>query len=155
VADEIGKLASQTTDSIKEIERVLHDSARISEEGVDVINRTASTIKELINRMLESSGKVKMLQDSFMVEEKYTRIVVEQMDKNLELAKNISTATDEQKDAIKSSSDAIEHVNEIVGEMVEQTKHLSSSARSVLDFSMDLVKKSDKAVRLDSNNEEE
>ncbi len=146
VADEIGKLATQTTDSIKEIERVLTVSAKITTDGVEVIRGSAGMIKELIANMSESSNKIKNLQDSILVEEKYIKVIIDQMFKNIELAKNIGMGTEEQKTAIASTSQAIEHVNELVAVMVKDIHELARSSGIILEHSRALIARADEAV---------
>jgi len=146
VADEIGKLAFQTTESIKEIESVLTENTKISSEGVSVIKATAASTKGLIDGMGESSSKIKVLQESILIEEKYINIIIDQMFKNIELAKNIGSGTDEQKKAISSTNEAIEHVNEIVAEMVKEIGHLSQTSENILQNAVDLLEKSKEAI---------
>ncbi len=132
VADEIGKLAYQTSESIKEVESVLQENTRITRDGVDVINHTAELMKGLLASMTETSNKIKVLQESILIEEKYINIIIDQMFKNIELARNIGHGTDEQKTAIKSSSDAIEQVNALVIEMVREMQALASTSSTIL-----------------------
>ncbi len=147
VADEIGKLAFQTTESIKEIEKVLSINTKITTDGVDVIRSTADMIKGLINRMGESSTKIQILQESILIEEKYIKIIIEQMFKNIDLAKNIGNGTDEQKIAIENTSTAIEHVNEIVGQMLKEIHNLSETSNRILENARALIAKSEEAVK--------
>lgn len=146
VADEIGKLAFQTSESIKEIEKVLQLSSQITSEGVDVIKSTAENIKTLIHNMGASSGNIKVLQESIMIEEKYINIIIDQMFKNIELAKNIGAGTDEQKNAIGSTTKAIDHVNEIVAQMVKEIQSLADTSQRILENATDLLKVSEEAV---------
>jgi methyl-accepting chemotaxis protein len=146
VADEIGKLAYRTTESIKEIESVLRANTAITAEGVDVIKNTADMIKELIGDMASSSEKIKILQESILVEERFINIIIDQMFKNIELAKSIGVGTEEQKLAIESSTKAIEHVNEIVGEMVKEIRNLSVTSQKILENSTELMQKSLESV---------
>jgi len=139
VADEIGKLAYQTAESIKEIERVLSLSAQTTEEGVGVINSTAEMIKGMIMNMGASSNKIKVLQESIFIEEKYINIIIDQMTKNIQLAKNIGMGTDEQKSAIESSARAVEHVNEIVMAMAKEISELALTSQNILDNARDLM----------------
>ncbi|MGQ9843898.1 MAG: methyl-accepting chemotaxis protein [Spirochaetota bacterium] len=141
VADEIGKLAYQTSESIKEIESVLIQSTRTTETGVDVIRSTANVLKSLIGRMAESSSKIKVLQDSITVEEKYIKNIIAQMEKNVELAKNIGAGTEEQKAAIESSAKAIEHMNEVVSQMVDEIQQLAQTSQSILQNATALLEK--------------
>ena len=129
VADEIGKLAVLTTESIKEIEKVLSFSTTTTAEGVAVITSTAETIKKLIGKMGESSGKIKLLQESILVEERYIKVIIEQMTKNIEMAKQIGISTSEQKKAIGDTTKAIDQSNMIVAEMVREIRELSSTSK--------------------------
>ncbi len=114
VADEIGKLAVQTSESIKDIEKVLSSSTNTTAEGVKVITTTADTIKKLIGKMGESSGKIKVLQESILVEERYIKVIIDQMTKNIDLARQIGISTTEQKKAIGDTTKAIDDSNHIV-----------------------------------------
>ena len=146
VADEIGKLAVQTTDSIKEIEKVLSFSTNTTAEGVAVITSTADTIKKLIGKMGESSGKIKLLQESILVEERYIKVIIEQMTKNIELAKQIGISTSEQKKAIGDTTKAIDQSNMIVAEMVLEIRELSNASNAILKNATELLMKSKEAV---------
>jgi len=146
VADEIGKLAVQTTDSIKEIEKVLSSSTNTTAEGVKVITTTADTIKKLIGKMGESSGKIKVLQESILVEERYINVIIDQMTKNIELAKQIGISTTEQKKAIGDTTKAIDDSNHIVAEMVLEIRELANTSDSILKNAMELMEKAKEAV---------
>lgn len=139
VADEIGKLAVQTSESIKEIEKVLSYSSRITDEGVRVITSTAEMIKQLIAKMGASSGKIKLLQESILVEERYIKVIIEQMKKNIDLARTIGTATSEQKKAIEDTTIAIEQVNQIVGEMAMEVNRLARTSDTILQNAIELL----------------
>jgi len=148
VADEIGKLAVRTSDSVKEIEAVLDQNVRITGEGASVIRDTASMFKGMIERMGESSSKVRILQESLLVEERYIGLIINQMLANIELAKNIGLGTQEQKTAIEGATKAIEHVNGIVGEMVQEILVLSETSTRILKLAVDLRDKSGGSNRL-------
>lgn len=146
VADEIGKLAVQTTESIKDIEKVLSSSTNTTAEGVAVITSTAETIKKLIGKMGESSGKIKLLQESILVEERYIKVIIEQMTKNIDLAKHIGISTSEQKKAIGDTTKAIDESNMLVAEMVLEIRELSNTSNSILKNATELLMKSKEAV---------
>jgi methyl-accepting chemotaxis protein len=146
VADEIGKLAVMTTESIKEIEKVLAVSSRTTTDGVGVITSTAETIKKLIAKMGESSVKIKLLQESIMVEERYIRVIIEQMTKNIDMAKGIGTSTAEQKRAIQDTTRAIDNANLVIAGMVEEVRTLSSTSSAILKNATELLVKSQEAV---------
>jgi len=146
VADEIGKLAFLTTESIKEIEKVLSLNNTVTKKGVDVIKDSSSMIKEMINAMSGSTDNIKVLQDSLMVEEKYINSIIRQMETNIDLARSIGSGTDEQKSALENTSNALEDLNEIVSEMVSEIAELSKSSRNILESAKELLKKAEETV---------
>jgi hypothetical protein len=146
VADEIGKLAFLTTESIKEIEKVLSLNNTVTKKGVDVIKDSSSMIKEMINAMSGSTDNIKILQDSLMVEEKYINSIIKQMETNIDLARSIGEGTDEQKSAIENTSNALEDLNGIVSEMVSEIAELAASSNNILNSAKELLKKAEETV---------
>lgn len=146
VADEVGKLAFQTTESIKEIEKVLALNNNVTEKGVLVIKDSSAMIKDMINNMAGSTDNIKILQDSLMVEEKYINSIIKQMEANISLSKNIGSGTDEQKNAIESTSNALENLNDIVSEMVREINELAQSSKNIMENARDLLKKAEEAI---------
>ncbi|MGL4369803.1 MAG: methyl-accepting chemotaxis protein, partial [Spirochaetota bacterium] len=146
VADEIGKLATQTQDSIKDIQSVLQMSAKNTAEGVSVIQQTAEVVTDMITRMSEGSRKIKLFQESIMIEEKYIKVIINQMNKNIEMARHIGIGTDEQKKAIQASSQAIESMNEMLAVMVKEIQELAESSRSIYSNASDLIKKTEETA---------
>lgn len=145
VADEIGKLAVQTTDSIKEIESVLASNKHTTSQGVEVIQSAATIIKDMIEHMEESSNKIKILKESIFLEEKYTSHVIEQTVKNLNLAKNIGAGTDEQKLAIESTTQAVNHINETIADMIKGVNEIAESSQLIFFNARELLTKAEKA----------
>lgn len=146
VADEIGKLAFLTTESIKEIEKVLSLNNTVTKKGVDVIKDSSFMIKEMINAMSGSTDNIKILQDSLMVEEKYINSIIKQMETNIDLARSIGAGTDEQKSALENTSNALEDLNQIVSEMVTEIAELAKSSNNILQSAKDLLKKAEETV---------
>jgi len=146
VADEIGKLAFLTTESIKEIEKVLTLNNTVTKKGVDVIKDSSFMIKEMINAMSGSTDNIKILQDSLMVEEKYINSIIRQMETNIDLARSIGAGTDEQKSALENTSNALEDLNEIVSEMVSEIVELAKSSNNILQSAKELLKKAEETL---------
>jgi methyl-accepting chemotaxis protein len=146
VADEIGKLAFLTTESIKEIEKVLSLNNTVTKKGVDVIKDSSSMIKEMINAMSGSTDNIKILQDSLMIEEKYINSIIRQMETNIDLARSIGSGTNEQKSAIENTSNALEELNLLVSEMVTEISDLAHSSHNILDSAKALLKKAEETV---------
>lgn len=147
VADEIGKLAFMTTESIKEIEKVLTLNDSVTKKGVEVIKVSSTAIKEMINSISGSNQNIQILQDSLMVEEKYINSIIKQMEENIRLARTIGTGTDEQKNALENTSNAIEDLNAIVTEMVKEILELAGSSNVVLESARFLLKMADETAQ--------
>lgn len=146
VADEIGKLAFLTTESIKEIEKVLSLNNTVTVKGVNVIKDSSYVIKEMINEMSGSTDNIKVLQDSLMIEEKYINSIIRQMEENITLARSIGTGTDEQKNAIENTSNAVEDLNQIVSEMVSDINELAVSSGNIYMNARKLIEKAEKSI---------
>ncbi|HPB82254.1 MAG TPA: hypothetical protein PK200_09480, partial [Spirochaetota bacterium] len=130
-ADEIGKLAVQTGESISEIYKVLDNSSRTTEEGVTVIQNTASIIRDMLQYMQKNSRKIEALQESVINEEQYINIIIHEMKKNMELAQHIGSETDEQKTSITDSSQMISILNQSLFEMLDSMKELSATSEEI------------------------
>lgn len=146
VADEIGKLAFQTQESIKEINKVLSESSKNTVDGVTVIQKTAEMMREMIAHMGQGAHKIQLLQESIFIEEKYIRIIINQMKDNITMAKKIGTATDEQKVAVESTSQALEDLIVTLNEMVGEIKEMTSSLHDIHENAVDLMADTEKAV---------
>jgi len=146
VADEIGKLAYQTQESIKEINTVLSDSSKNTVAGVAVIQKTAEMMREMISHMNQGAHKIQLLQESIFIEEKYIKIIISQMNDNISLAKKIGTATDEQKVAVESTSQALEDLIVILNGLVSDIKDLAQAASEIRENAVDVMVDTEKAV---------
>ena len=139
VADEIGKLASKTGESIKEISRVLSQSTTTTDETVKIINGTATLVRNMIDDITQTSLKVTKLQTSLKEEETIIDSVVSQMANNINQSKDINIGTEEQKNAIKNSADAMEHVSEILLEMADEIQQLATYSSRIFQNATDLL----------------
>ncbi len=146
VADEIGKLASLTTESIKDIEQVLSLNNSVTAKGVEVVKGSSTTLKGMISGIGGSANYINILQDSLMVEEKYINLIIKQMESNINLAKTIGTGSNEQKNAIESTSNALEDLNGLVSEMVNEIKDLAGTSRAILNNAEDLLRTSEEST---------
>jgi len=100
-------------------------------------------VRDMIGRMGSSSEKIKLLQESILIEDRYMKAIVEQMRRNITLAKEIGTGTDEQKTAAINTAHAIENLNEMLYSMVDEMKRLSSAAEEIYINSNELLAESD------------
>ena len=145
VADEIGKLATKTGESIKEISKVLSQSTSTTEETVKIINGTATIIRTMIGEINETTQKIGSLQTSLSEEENYIETIVGQMVSNINLSKDIGIGTEEQKNAIKSSSEAMENVSGTLMEMADEMQKLAGFSEKIFGNASALLEISRKA----------
>lgn len=152
VADEIGKLATKTGDGIKEISRVLSQSNATTEDTVKTINTTASLVRTMIEEINETSQNIGTLQASLTEEEKYIDTVVAQMVNNINQSKDIVVGTEEQKNAIKSSAEAMENINSILLEMADEMQTLAGFSERIYQNASTLLDtaKKDTVLKMES-----
>lgn len=141
VAGEVGKLAFNTTESIKEIDKALALNSEVTGKGASVIKDSSSVIKEMINDITGNTGSIQDIQKSLAVEENHLETIVQQMGANINLARSIGTGTEEQKIAIENTSNALEDLNHIVSEMVREINDLSVSSENIYSGARDLLDK--------------
>jgi len=156
VADEIGKLAFQTQESIKEINNVISSSSKSTVAGASVIQKTAQMMREMISQMEQGANKIRMLQESLSVEDRFTQIIIDQMKDNITQAKKISTATDEQKIGVESSFTAIEELISILEGMSAEAREMARISDEIHNNAESIIIDTEQVVIKDDNvNEEE
>ncbi|MCL1833873.1 MAG: methyl-accepting chemotaxis protein [Leptospirales bacterium] len=139
VADEIGKLAFQTQESIKEINNVISSSSKSTVDGASIIQETAQMMREMIAQMNQGANKIRTLQESLLIEDRFTQIIIDQMNDNITQAKKISTATDEQKIAVETSFKMIEEVIQILDGMVAEANDMTKISDEIFNNAESIV----------------
>jgi methyl-accepting chemotaxis protein len=147
VADEVGKLATQTADNIREIERVLALNTKQTSDGVTTIKEASANIKDMIDRMLESTRKIDDLRDNIYLEEKFLEGIERQMKVNVQLARETGTGTDEQRLALEATTKAVENLNLEVTAMAESIARISMAATGISSDAHDLIKMAGETTR--------
>ena len=154
VADEIGKLAFQTQESIKEINNVIANSSKSTVDGAAVIQKTAQMMREMIAQMDQSANNIKVAHESQLIEEKYTKIIMEQMKSNITLAKKVTNATEAQKIAFQSTTQALEELVRIVNGMVVDINNMAKISDEIHVNATDILAETDK-ISIEEDAEEE
>ena len=159
VADEIGKLAFQTQESIKEINSVIGVSAKSTIDGSAVIQKTAKMMRDMIARMNQGANKVQILQETLLIEDRFTKILMDQMGNNITQARKISTATDEQKKAVETSFKALEELINTLDGMAMEVKNLAKISDEIhidaTDIMTETQQAADKAIIEDDSSDDE
>jgi methyl-accepting chemotaxis protein len=146
VANEIGKLAVQTSDSIKEIERVLSLNTRTTEEGVDVIRAAAVIIKEMIVNIDTGAEKITLLKVNINDEESHIGNILSQLGLNMKLSRDIGGATGEQKLAIESITRAVDNANSDMLSMVKLINSIAEASQYINSKAVNLSGKAESSV---------
>jgi len=146
VADEIGKLAYQTAESIKEIERILSMNAKATGEGVAVVQDAAVIIKGMIGNMEDSTGTIQSLRQSIDDEERHIDAIIEQLTKNIDASRQIGQGTQEQRRAIESSATAIEYANEVIAKMAGDVAEIARASDTIFRNARDLLDEAQKSL---------
>jgi len=144
VADEIGKLAFQTQESIKEINSVISVSAKSTVEGAAVIQKTAQMMREMVGQVNQNANRIKTLHESLSVEDKYTKIIIEQMKNNIALAKRVTTATEEQRTAFESTFTALEETLGTLDGMVIDAQDMAKISNEIYSGATDIITETNK-----------
>ena len=139
VADEIGKLAFQTQDSVKEINSVISSSSKSTVGGAAIIQKAVQMIHKMMSQMEQGANKIKMLQESLSIEDKFTQVIINQMKDNITQAEKIRTATDEQKIAVETSFKAIEELINILDGMVIEAKDMTKISDEIHCDATDII----------------
>ena len=133
VAKEIGKLATQTGESVKKIHDVMERNAKVTAKGGEIIQQAANSVKRMITEMVQSSGKINELRDNIFLEEKFLTGIEKQMRSNIQLAGETGAGTAEQKLALESTTSALENLNTEVAAMVEGIGRISVSSQRIAE----------------------
>jgi hypothetical protein len=87
----------------------------------------------MIHRVEAASRKISILNENILKEEKVIREITTKTNYNIELAKNADSAAEEQKNAIESTSKGVDHVNEMMAEMVTGINRLAEASKRIAE----------------------
>jgi len=146
VADEIGKLATQTGDGIKEIESALTVNTSKTDAGVFTIKKASTTIKRMIDQMVESSGRINELRDNIFLEEKFLSSIDRQMKMNVDLSRETCTGTEEQKVALESTSKVLENLNAELSIMADGIQRIADTSQEIYDEAKTLIDRAEQTA---------
>jgi methyl-accepting chemotaxis protein len=139
VADEIGKLAFQTQESIKEINSVISSSSKSTVDGASVIQKTAQVMREMISRMNQGANKIQILHESLSLEDRFTQIIIDQMNANIALAKKVTTATEEQRVGFESTFKTLEEIIVVLDGMVTDVNNMAKISDEIYSGASDII----------------
>lgn len=147
VASEIGKMATQTAESIKQIEDVMGQSRNITEHGVNTIKEASENVKAMMSQVLESTQKINSLRDNIFLEEKFLEGIEKQMQMNIRLSRETGNGVREQTVALENTNKAIENLNSEVAAMADGINRIAASVAQISDNARSLIKKTEHTIQ--------
>ncbi|MCL2156317.1 MAG: methyl-accepting chemotaxis protein [Leptospirales bacterium] len=139
VADEIGKLAFQTQESIKEINSVISISSKSTVDGTAVIQKTAQMMRDMIAQINKNANKIQVLHESLLIEDRFTQIIIDQMNANVELAKKVTIATEEQRISFEATFKTLEEIIGILDGMVTDVHNMTQISNEIYSGASDII----------------
>jgi methyl-accepting chemotaxis protein len=131
VADEISKLADQTAQSLKDIDRLIRQNGGEIDKGKKTIETTTGMIKDVTDGISTMAGSINEISSSM---EKQISIYDEVNNQALLVRKRseeISMAMEEQMIAVKEVTSAIGNINDISSTNASGSEELASSSENV------------------------
>jgi methyl-accepting chemotaxis protein len=131
VADEISKLADATSNSTKEIERLILNSTKEIETGALLVNKTANAMTTMIKKIEEAAKLVEEIAISANEQIKSTEHVMGDIENINNMAGQIAHATGEQKLTSTEIQSAVTRMNESIQNIVESSTVLTDFSNSI------------------------
>ncbi len=127
VADEVAKLAERSSQSAKEIEKLIMENADNVNEGVSMAHKSLEYISRDSEGAVEVSRMIEELSSVIEEQERGIEGLKEELEKIGEMSKGISAATEEQTTSAKQVSQSVENINQIVQENAKSAEEIASA----------------------------
>ncbi len=147
VAAEIGKMATQTAESIKQIEDVMGQSRRITDQGVNTIKEASENVKAMMSQVLESTQKINSLRDNIFLEEKFLQGIEKQMQTNVQLSRETGEGVREQTIALENTNKAIDSLNNDLSAMADGINRISATVAKISESARSLILKAENTIQ--------
>jgi methyl-accepting chemotaxis protein len=131
VADEISKLADQTAQSLKDIDRLIRQNSDEIEKGKVSIEATTSTIKSVTEGIALIADRVRSISTAMARQTKIYEEVQTQAKSVKNRSDEISTSMEEQKIAVREVMQSISSINDVSQENAAGAEQMASSTENV------------------------
>ncbi len=142
VADEISRLADRTSESVKEIEKLVRITNDAVENGSDQFQRAAGNFTDIIQRVSRMDSSVSGLMGAVQGLVETAALIGQTTNKVTNLANEIENASIEQKNAMVEVNKTIESISEksqTVGVSAEDLKELGMAMKQQSEFLTGMV----------------
>lgn len=131
VADEISKLAIQTSDSIKEIAKLIQKTESEVSRGLSNVGRTVELMRSTIKNVNDIIEGIAKLNDEMKTQLEINKTVNSRITTFQEKANEIKISTIEEKTAISEIATSITHINELNQTFAAGAMQLASSSEEI------------------------
>jgi methyl-accepting chemotaxis protein len=140
VADEISKLADQTAQSIKDIDKLIKQNSDEIHKGQGSIDTASGTIHEVTDLISVMADKIGEISDGMNKQTGIYSGVQSQATNAKNRSEEITHAMEEQKIAIKEIMLSVSNINEMTQSNAAGAEEMASTAESVSSLAEDLWK---------------
>lgn len=138
VADEISKLADQTAQSLKDIDRLIHQNGEEIEKGKGSIDMTTATIQDVTDGITAMAEKIQGISTSMSRQLNVYQDVRSQADIVRTRSEEITNSVDEQKIAMKEIMMSVSNINELTQSNAAGAEQMASNSENVATMSKKL-----------------
>ena len=131
VADEVSKLADRSSTSTKEIEKLIGESSKDVNMGVEIAEVALSSMDEIIQGAQKTNEMVSTLASDIEQQIGAIKEVAKATESISEMSQSISAATEEQTTNAKQVSKAIENVNELTQQAASAAEEMSATTEEL------------------------
>ena len=133
VAEEIRKLADRTSESTREIENLIEESAESVEDGLRLANQSAQTLQDLLKTVEDSSRVTIEIADASDKQSKSIQHLVGSMDELKSLAGSIVDMTSKQAERRKRAEEAIMGLQELSDKIATIAKSSALTTKTAVE----------------------
>lgn len=143
VADEISKLADQTAQSLKDIDRLIRQNSGEIERGKSAIESTVGTIENVTGGIAMMAEKINTISAQMNTQTEIYFDVQSEAGLVRMRSEEITHSMDEQKNAIREVMQSISSINDSTQENAAAAEQLSGSMQSLSRLAVELNKELD------------
>jgi methyl-accepting chemotaxis protein len=131
VADEVSKLADRSSSSTKEIEKLIKESMKDVNSGVEIAQAALTSMNEIISGARSTNEMVGALSADIEQQISGIREQTKATESISEMSQSISAATEEQTANAKQVAKAIENVNELTQQAAGAAEEMSATTEEL------------------------
>ena len=133
VADEVSKLADKSTDTTKEITKLIKQSSQVVNKGVELTLKSQEEFKDIADKVAEIDKYSYANVDGAMKQQKPAEEAQANIEKIQRRSNEVSLAIEEQIKQNQEMIKTIEHVNEITQETAQSTEALAANLNTLTE----------------------